>query len=63
RDKSTAEAVTLSRSFISTIRKNGNRVIEAITSAFENNPWIPAEDKMRTYGQDTMSMSTCSQHA
>jgi len=52
RDKYTAEAVTLIRSYISTIRKNGNRVIEAINSAFQNNPWIPGKDNIRTYGQD-----------
>ncbi len=63
RDKSTAEAVTLIRSYISIIRKNGVRVIEAIESAFKNNPWIPGKDKMRTYPQDRMVVSTCSQHA
>ncbi len=63
RDKYTAEAVTLIRSYISTIRKNGIRVIEAITSAFENNPWIQGENNMRTYAQDRMVVSTCSQHA
>jgi transposase len=54
RDKSTAEAVTLIRSYISTIRKNGKRVIEAITSAFENNQWIPEVDEMTTFGQDRL---------
>ena len=63
RDKSTAEAVTLIRSYISTIRKNGIRVIEAITFAFDNNSWIPGEDILRTFGQDRTSVSICSQHA
>jgi transposase len=60
RDKSTAEAVTLIRSYISTIRKNGNRVIEAIASAFENNPWIPGKNNFRPYGQDRALVSICS---
>nr|WP_319537771.1 IS66 family transposase [uncultured Methanospirillum sp.] len=47
RDKSTAKAVILIRSYISIIRKNGIRVIEAIASAFKNNPWIPEKDKMK----------------
>ena len=63
RDKSTAEAVVLIRSYISTIRKKGIRVIEAITSAFNNNPWIPWEDKIRTYGQERTRVSLSSQHA
>lgn len=63
RDKSTAEAVTLIRSYISTIRKNGIRVIEAIASAFENNPWIPGENKMRTFAKGGMRVSTCYQYA
>jgi transposase len=41
RDRAFAEAVVLIRSYISTIRKNGQRVIEAINSAFNNNPWMP----------------------
>ena len=50
RDQSTAEAVTQIRSYISTIRKNGERVIEAITSAFDNNPWIPDGENISIYG-------------
>jgi hypothetical protein len=45
RDKKNAEVVALIRSYISTIRKNGERVIEAIASAFQSNPWIPYEKK------------------
>lgn len=41
RDRATAEAVALIRSYISTIRKNGEKVIEAINAAFNNNPWMP----------------------
>jgi len=40
RDKSTAEAVALIRSYISTVRKNAGKVIDAITAAFNNNLWI-----------------------
>ena len=49
RDKSTAEAVTLIRSYISTIRKNAERVIQAIKSAFDSNPWMIESDKISTY--------------
>ena len=45
RDISAAEAVALIRSYISTIRKNGLKVIEAIANAFDNNPWMPEKDK------------------
>lgn len=41
RNYSTAVAVALIRSYISTIRKNGLNVIEEIMSAFDNKPWIP----------------------
>lgn len=49
RDKTTAEAVALIRSYISTIRKNGDRVIEAIASAFQSNPRIPCKEKNENY--------------
>lgn len=41
RDKETAQTVALIKSYISTIRKNGERVIEAINAAFNYNPWSP----------------------
>ena len=48
RDRATAEAVALIRSYISTIRKNGERVIEAINAAFNNNPWMPDTHMIRS---------------
>ena len=41
RDRASAEAAVLIRSYISTIRKNGEKDIEAINAAFNNNPWMP----------------------
>lgn len=63
RDKSTADAGTLIRSYISTIRKNGKAVIEAICSTFDRNPWIPEGAYMSMNGTERMSVSICSQHA
>ncbi len=37
-----AEAFAIVRSYISTIRKRGTSVIEAITSVFEGDPLLPA---------------------
>jgi len=48
RDRATAEAVALIRTYISTIRKNGERVIEAINAAFNNNPWMPDTHLIRS---------------
>jgi hypothetical protein len=48
RDRATAEAVILIRSYISTIRKNGETVIEAINAAFNNNPWMPETHMIRS---------------
>ena len=48
RDRATAEAVVLIRNYISTIRKNGERVIEAINAAFNNNPWMPKTHTIRS---------------
>lgn len=48
RDRAIAEAVALIRSYISTIRKIGERVIEAINSAFNNNPWLPDTHMIRS---------------
>jgi hypothetical protein len=44
RNYSTAVAVALIRSYISTIRKNGENVIESISSAYDNNPWVPSKN-------------------
>ena len=48
RDISTAEAVSLIRSYISTMRKNCGKVIEAINGAFNNNPWMPDTHMIRS---------------
>ena len=45
RNSDTADAITLIRSYISTIRKNGVNVIEGIVSAFHNFPWSPYLNK------------------
>jgi hypothetical protein len=63
RDKFTAEAVAHIRSYISTIRKNCERVIEAITSALNNDLWIPDRKNMRYYGLSQVEASICSHHA
>jgi len=47
RDFDTGSAVSLIRSYISTIRKNGINVIEGIKSAIDNNPWMPNQDLNR----------------
>ena len=46
RNYSTGEAVALIRSYISTIRKNGENVIESISSAYNNNPWVPSKNNL-----------------
>jgi transposase-like protein len=47
RDRATAEAVATIRSYISTVRKNGERVIEEINDAFKNNSWMPERNMFR----------------
>lgn len=59
RDFNAGRAVSLIRSYISTIRKNGVNVIEGIKSAIDINPWMPDQKMNRVSSIPYEERSAC----